>query len=76
MRLAIIAVLLSTAAPASDDPTPKKFQERLDAYVKLRKQVAEAVPPLKKNAIPEEIHQHELVLAAAIRKARGGAKQG
>lgn len=76
MRLAVAVVLLCSAVSGADDPTLKAFQDRVEAYVKLRKQVADSAPPVKKNATPEEIHQHELALAAAIRKARAGARQG
>jgi hypothetical protein len=76
MRLAVALVLLCSAAPGVEDPRLKGFEERLDGYVKLRKQVADSVPSLKKNATPEDIQRHELALAAAIRKARGGAQQG
>ena len=76
MRLAIAFMLLCGAASAAGDPALEAFEKRLDAYVKLRKQVADSVPAVKKNATPEEIQRHELALAAAIRNARSGAQPG
>ena len=77
MKLAVAAVLFFVGtAGAKDDPALKPFEERLDAYVKLRKQAAEGVPPLKKNAAPADIQAHEVALAAVIRKARSGAQPG
>jgi hypothetical protein len=76
MRLAVAVVLLCSAASGAEDPALKQFQDRLDAYVKLRKEVANKVPPLKKDAKPAEIQQRELALAAAIQKARSGAQPG
>jgi hypothetical protein len=68
----ISALGLSAAA----DPELTTFNERLDAYVKLRKKATEKVPPLKKNATPAEIQQREQALAEAIRNARPNAKAG
>ena len=77
MKAVLVSVLMCSAAiAASSDTALKPFQERLDAYVKLRKQAAEKVPSLGKKAQPEQIQQHQVALAEAIRKARPDAKPG
>jgi hypothetical protein len=77
MRLAIAAVFFCIAARVTaDEPALKSFDERLDAYVKLRKNAAEGIPALKKNATPADIQAHEVALAASIKKARAGAQPG
>ena len=68
MRLAIAAVFFCIAARVTaDEPALKSFDERLDAYVKLRKNAAEGIPALKKNATPADIQAHEVALAASIK---------
>ena len=52
MRLVVAAVLLCSAALGADDPALKGYEERLAAYVKLRKQVADTVPPSKRRRHP------------------------
>lgn len=76
MKAIALAVLLPFIIPAAVDPVLESFQERLDGYVKLRKSAGDGVPVLKKNASPQEIQNHDLALAEAIRKARPNAKQG
>ena len=77
MRILILSVLLcGTAASASSDVALSTFEERLNEYVKIRKQAASQIPRLGKKSQPEEIQQHQTALAEAIRKARPGAKAG
>jgi len=76
MRVFLTPLLLCGTLFATSDPALKPFEERLDAYIKLRKTATEKVPPLKKKTTPEEIQQRELLLADAIRKARPDAKPG
>lgn len=76
MKILVLPVLLCSISLAAVDPVLESFQERLDAYVKVRKAAAETVPPLKKKATPEDIQNHDLALAEAIRKARPNAKEG
>ncbi len=64
--LVIGGVLLA----ASDDPVVNHFNQRVEEYVKLRKNAADKVPALKKKATPEEIEQRERALLEAIRNAR------
>jgi hypothetical protein len=76
MKAIALAILLPCVVVAAVDPLLESFQERLDAYVKLRKAAADSVPALKKNASAQEIQNHDLALADAIRKARPNAKPG
>ena len=76
MRPICLSVLVCGTILATSDPAFKSFEERLDAYVKLRKAATEKVPPLEKKTTPAEIQRRELLLAEAIRKARSNAKAG
>ena len=78
MRLALLSIALAGAlvAAKTDNPALAAFEERLDNYVKLRKELADKLPPLKKKSDPEEIRARDEGLAAALKKARAGAKQG
>lgn len=77
MRVAPSVALISALALfAAADPELTTFNDRLDAYVKLRKKATEKVPAVNKNATPAEIQQREQALAEAIRNARPNAKVG
>lgn len=52
------------------------FTEKVNAYDKLRKDLAKDSPPLKETNNPSEIGNAEKSLAAKIRVARATAKQG
>lgn len=62
-------------APAGNQDVTKEFQDRVNDYLDLRKQAQQAAPRLKDKATPEEIAKYRAVMAAAIAKARSGAKQ-
>ena len=53
-----------------------EFQDRVGAYLKVRKAAAGKVPKLKAKATAEEIAVHKKSLAKAVRAARTGAQQG
>jgi hypothetical protein len=77
MKATVVVFLMCGSMLASTEDTAlTAFQDRLEAYVKLRKEATDKVPALKKKAEPEEIQQRELALAEAIRKARPAAKAG
>ncbi len=83
MIVQILLVLLLAGAAASQEPVPdgkqdatKEFQDRVHAYLELRKQAQKADPPMKDKATPEEIAKHRARLGASIAEARSGAKQG
>jgi hypothetical protein len=76
MKILWIAILTCGTILAASDPALKSFEERLGAYVKLRRTATEKVPPQKTKTTPAEIQEREKLLAEAIRKARTGAKPG
>ncbi len=52
------------------------FTEKVQAYDKLRKDLAKEAPPLKETTNPAEIANAEKALAAKIRVARAKAQRG
>jgi hypothetical protein len=52
------------------------FQNRIDSYLKLRKQAEAGLPPLKTTESPQTISEHERALAENIRQLRRDAKRG
>jgi hypothetical protein len=52
------------------------FQERTKAYLQLRAAARKGLPALSGDATPEQLHEHQLALAARIREARRTAKPG
>lgn len=77
MKRALFAIVgIGICIAAATYPVVTSFQERLDAYVDLRKKATEKVPAVDKKATPTEIQQREQALAAAIQKARPNAKAG
>lgn len=52
------------------------FQARLKDYLALREKLNKELPPLSNEATPEEIHKHQLALAARIRETRRTARPG
>lgn len=77
MKPIILSVLLCGSVLCAGSPDAAgDFENRLQHYVKLRKQAASSVPPVSKKAEPEEIRRHQTALAQAIRNARASAKPG
>lgn len=54
----------------------EEFQNRVAQYVKLHKQIATALPPLKSTASSQKLAQRQRLLAQRISAARSQAKQG
>jgi hypothetical protein len=52
------------------------FQHRIDAYMDLHEKLEKGAPPLKPTDSPGAIKASQDTLAARIRQARSGAKQG
>jgi hypothetical protein len=79
MRLAATFIVLSqfiAFSAVTFDEAASAFSRRLDAYVKLRKQASEKVPPVDKKATAPQIQLREQALVEAIRNARPDAKPG
>ncbi len=58
------------------DQALQEFQERVNAYVKLRKSIEQTAPPLKPSDQPEQIKARRLLLAQKIIVARKDARPG
>jgi hypothetical protein len=54
----------------------KAFGDRTHAYMDLRAHIVKSVPALPARASPGEIARHQTALAAALRSARRGAREG
>jgi hypothetical protein len=54
----------------------KEFQERLNAYLKLREEMTRRLKPLSSTPSAAELATRQDALAAAIRAARKGARPG
>ena len=77
--LAVVLSLFITGAQISntDKKTISTFEQRVKAYVKLRKQVKEKLPTkISKDSTPEQIHAYMTSFEDAVRAARSGAKRG
>lgn len=84
VALAMCVSLAAQGRPPSQ-PTEKErerdqafqdFQQRVKAYVELRKKVEEGVPPAKPTDQPEQIRARRLLLAQRMMGARKDAKRG
>jgi hypothetical protein len=54
----------------------EEFQEETDEYVELHNKLVSQLPPLPRQAAPEQVHAHEIALGDLIISARRRAKQG
>jgi hypothetical protein len=64
------------AARPPSDAAFKPFLDQAKAYVELRKRQESGLPPLKTTDQPEKLHEHRVLLAKKIQRARSGAKRG
>jgi hypothetical protein len=76
LSLAVGQPVVGQQVVNSDAKVLVDFQARIDAYMKLHKEMERGAPKLKDKAEPEEIKAHEEALAAKIRAARKTAKPG
>jgi hypothetical protein len=90
MALALVACANATSTPSPAPAPPVEqaaqvnphakaqaaFQESIKGYMALREKLERDLPPLAADAAPEELHKHQLALAARIRAARRTAKPG
>jgi hypothetical protein len=53
-----------------------EFNALVNDYVELHKKLESTLPPLPKDATPEQIRQHQRAMERLIGAARGSAKQG
>jgi hypothetical protein len=73
-------VVAQTPAPPplspADKQTVEAFEKRAKDYANMREALEEKMPPLSKEAKPEEIQTHKTQFQERVRAARAGAKQG
>jgi len=60
----------------AEQQTVKDFEKRVDDYAQLRDKLEGNIPSLKDKSTPEEIAQHQQLLAAMIQKERKNALPG
>lgn len=67
------------APPQQVDMDPealRKFQQEVEEYVELHRELLERVPNVGPNATPEQIEAHRKKMTEAIRAERASARQG
>jgi hypothetical protein len=69
-------VMLPAQAVNQDSLLVVDFQNRVDAYMKVRKRAQSDVPALKPTDSPEDIAEHKRHLFHKVREARPHARQG
>jgi hypothetical protein len=80
----LFSLTLATCASAdvqkspanSDAVTIAEFMKRVEAYVTLHKKLESTIPPLPKEATPEQIDQHQRALGRLLAQGRASAKRG
>ena len=73
---AFVAVGLAQQKVNPDALLLQDFKQRVDQYMQLHSQLERQAPPLKETTDPAQIKASQDGLAAKIREARAGARQG
>jgi len=79
LRVSLSALVLAIMALGQDqgkNPALEQFQKQVDAYLKVRKTVADQLPKLKPTPSAEELAARAAALTSNLAKARAGAPQG
>jgi hypothetical protein len=86
LNTSLAAVLILSLAVGTAAQQPEKvntqaagladFQKRLDAYLQLRAELAKKLEPLSPTASAADLQARQQALAAALKTARAGARQG
>jgi hypothetical protein len=85
MHILMFAVVILSLAACTEAQNPgankqaspeAEFQKRLDAYLELRASLAKKLDPLAPTASAPDLQARQQALAAALKSARAGAKQG
>ena len=80
--LVLGAIPLAPAAQRKGPPvnpdaaTIEAFKKHVDEYVALHRKLESTIPPLPKQATPQQVDAHERALAKLIQQARADAKPG
>jgi len=72
----VLARPLLGEEPVKASPQLQKFQEQVDAYLKVRKAAADQLPKLKSTPSAKDLADLKNKLAVSLMKARAGARQG
>lgn len=77
MLAALTLALAVTQAPANPQAAAlSEFAKRLDAYLKLREDLGKRLEPLSPTTNASDLQARQHAIAAGLRTARSGAKQG
>ena len=71
-----VGVLAQHAAVNPQAAAMKEFSQHLQEYLQLREQLAKKLEPLKPTSNAADLQARQQALAAALRNARAGARQG
>ena len=76
--LACSFVIASGQTPPGQitDPVITDFETRAKSYAKERERIERSLPPLSKQATPEEVAAHKAAFLKAVQASRSGLKQG
>ena len=70
-------ILLPSAAISQvTDPVVTDFETRAKEYAKEREKIERSLPPLSKQATPEQVAAHKASFLKAVQQSRSGRKQG
>jgi hypothetical protein len=72
----VAAVLAQTPAVNPRAAALQAFTKRVEAYLALRRELADKLEPLSTTASASDLQARQDALTAALRQARTGAKQG
>lgn len=59
-----------------NDPVITEFETRAKEYAREREKIERSLPPLSKQATPEEVGAHKTAFMKAVQQSRSGLKQG
>ena len=72
----LLMVSIDAQQPAADTVALQAFQQRLNTYLQLRRELANRMDPLKPTASASELAARQEALAKGLRAARAGARPG
>jgi hypothetical protein len=72
----VIAAQYPGRAQSKEPVPPQEFQERIAAYLALRKTVTDQLPKLKPTPSAKDLTDRQALLASSLAKARAGVAQG
>jgi len=76
LTFALALFLSRDSLGQAGNPVVTDFETRAKGYAKERERIERTMPPLSKQATPEEVAAHKEALAKAVQQARAGVKHG